>query len=183
MTIFNEVEAVFFCLFAAISIVCSLMVILKKNAVTCAFNLILVFFAFAGIYALMGAHMVAALQVMVYAGAIMVLFVFVILLLNATAVSTDVSKTALVPRLTAGVIGALLFAGILIFVFRKMVPMETRGPFSTEVIKASGGNVQVISELLFSEYILPFELASVLLLAGIVAAVAIAMRKNKKRAV
>ena len=62
---------------------------LKKNPVASAFSLVLVFFCFAGIYALMDAHLVAAMQVLVYAGAIMVLFVFVIMLLNADSPSLD----------------------------------------------------------------------------------------------
>ena len=66
--------------------------VFKKNPVSSAFSLVLVFFAFAGIYALLDAHLIAALQVLVYAGAIMVLFIFVIMLLNADT-----------PRLTWGV--------------------------------------------------------------------------------
>src|SRR6476469_8798287 len=98
-----DISPVFFYLFAGLAIACSLLVILKKNPVASAFSLVLVFFAFAGIYALLDAHLIAALQVLVYAGAIMVLFIFVIMLLNADVPSFDLGRSHLLLRIASGI--------------------------------------------------------------------------------
>lgn len=171
-----NISPVFFYLFGGVAVVCSLLVILKQNPVASAFSLVLVFFSFAGIYALLDAHLIAALQILVYAGAIMVLFVFVIMLLNSDVPSLDLNRSSQRIRLVAGALSILIF-GLFVWSFKKSDLPEALGSFTPERIESAGGNTQVISELMFSEYILPFELTSVLLLASIVGAVAIAKRK------
>jgi NADH-quinone oxidoreductase subunit J len=170
------ISPVLFYLFAGSAIACSLFVILKKNPVSSAFSLVMVFFSFAGIYAMLDAHLIAALQILVYAGAIMVLFVFVIMLLNADVPSFDGVRSSFVLRSCVGILALLLF-GLFVFMFRESGSQQVLGEFTAEKVEAAGGNTQVLSELMFSEYILPFELTSVLLLAAIVGAVAIAKRK------
>src|SRR4051812_15743844 len=96
-----DISPVFFYVFAGLAIACSLMVIFKKSPVSSAFSLVLVFFAFAGIYALLDAHLIAALQILVYAGAIMVLFIFVIMLLNADMPSFDLGRSHIGIRVAA----------------------------------------------------------------------------------
>src|ERR1700690_2858001 len=103
----------FFYAFAGLAIACSLLVVFKKNPVGSAFSLVLVFFAFAGIYALLDAHLIAALQVLVYAGAIMVLVLFVIMLLNADVPSFDLARSHIALR-GAAVAGTLLLLAIFI---------------------------------------------------------------------
>jgi NADH-quinone oxidoreductase subunit J len=171
-----EISPVFFYLFAGLAIACSMFVILKKNPVASAFSLVMVFFSFAGIYALLDAHLIAALQIFVYAGAIMVLFIFVIMLLNADVPSLGMSRSPIGVRLIAGVLCAIML-GIFVWAFKESRFPNAVGEFTPEKIEAAGGNTQVLSELMFSEYILPFELTSALLLAAIVGAVAIAKRK------
>lgn len=178
-----DISPFFFYAFAGLALICSLMVVLKKNPVSSAFSLVLVFFAFAGIYALLDAHLVAALQIFVYAGAIMVLFVFVIMLLNADAPSFDLGRSHIALRGLAAAVCAALF-GVFVWAFRHSPVPAPIANFTPENVDAAGGNTRVISELMFSGYILPFELTSVLLLGAIVAAVAIAKRKlswEKKR--
>lgn len=172
-----DISPVFFYLFAGLALACSMLVILKKNPVASAFSLVLVFFAFAGIYALLDAHLIAALQVLVYAGAIMVLFIFVIMLLNADVPTFDLGRTHIANRIAAGVMGVVLF-GLFVWALKNSAPLAPVASHTPEVIEASGGNTRVLSELLFSEYILPFELTSVLLLGAIIGAVAIAKRKS-----
>jgi NADH-quinone oxidoreductase subunit J len=174
-----EISPIPFFIFAVIAIACSLLVVLKKNPVASAFSLILVFFCFSGIYAILGAHLVAALQILVYAGAIMVLFVFVIMLLNADIPSLDLARSSQVFRGVAGVLTLVLF-GFFVKIFKSVGEPAIQGPHTAQAIEAAGGNTRVLSELMFSDYLLPFELTSVLLLAGIVAAVAIAKRRNEK---
>src|SRR3954471_14577372 len=105
-----DISPVFFYLFAGLAVVCSLLVILKKNPVASAFSLVLVFFSFAGIYALLDAHLIAALQVLVYAGAIMVLFMFVIMLLNADTPTFDLGRAHIGVRLISAVLSCALLA-------------------------------------------------------------------------
>ena len=171
-----DISPVFFYFFAGLALACSLLVILKKNPVASAFSLVLVFFAFAGIYALLDAHLIAALQVLVYAGAIMVLFIFVIMLLNADQPSFDLARTHLGVRITGMIVSVILFA-MFVWVFKNSTPLAPVSNFTPEAIEKAGGNTQVLSELMFSQDIIPFELTSVLLLAAIVGAVAIAKRK------
>ena len=167
----------FFYLFAGLAVACSLMVVFKKNPVASAFSLVLVFFAFAGIYAMLDAHLIAALQVLVYAGAIMVLFIFVIMLLNADIPSFDVARSHMAVKIAAMLACTALF-GCFVWAFKNTTFHAPIGNFTAENVEAAGGNTRVVSELLFSSYILPFELTSVLLLGAIVGAVALAKRKS-----
>src|SRR3954464_15306195 len=98
-----NISPFFFYLFAGFAIACSLLVILKKNPVASAFSLVLVFFSFAAIYAMLDAHLIAALQILVYAGAIMVLFIFVIMLLNQDTPSFDLGRSHASVRVAAGI--------------------------------------------------------------------------------
>lgn len=175
-----DISPVFFYLFAGMAIACSLFVVFKKNPVASAFNLVMVFFSFAGIYAMLDAHLIAALQILVYAGAIMVLFIFVIMLLNADTPSLDMRRS---PMLVRGLTAVMVLGLLMVFIYafkenRAAPPPSLLGQFTPENVEAAGGNTQVLAELMFSEYILPFELTSVLLLSAIVGAVAIAKRKQ-----
>lgn len=171
------INPIAFYLFGGLAIAFSLMVVLKKNPVSSAFSLVMVFFAFAGIYAILDAHLIAALQVLVYAGAIMVLFIFVIMLLNADEPSFDMGRAHPATQLISAVACAFLL-GLFVWAHKKTgVGGAPVGAFTPAAVESSGGNSKVISQLMFSKYILPFELTSVLLLGAIVGAVAIAKRK------
>jgi NADH-quinone oxidoreductase subunit J len=167
-----------FVLLATLAIVFALAVIFSKNPVSSAFALVMVFFCFGGFYALMGAHLVAALQIIVYTGAIMVLFVFVIMLLNADAPSFEFKPT---DRVFRGVVlaGAAVMVALFFVIFRSQESFPQKGQ-TEAVIEAAGGNTNVLSQQLFTEYLYPFELTSILLLAAIVGVVAIAKRKGNK---
>lgn len=136
------------------------------------------FFCVAADYALMQAHFIAAIQILVYAGAIMVLFVFVIMLLNADIKSLDFGKNRSF-QIVASVL-CFALASIIIYAVRSGGFSELQGELTPEAIANSGGNVQVVSTVLFSDYVLPFELTSILLLVGIVGSVALAKRKSER---
>lgn len=175
-----DVSPTAFYFFAGMSIACALTVVLSKKPVTSAFSLVLTFFGFAGIYAALDAHLIAALQVLVYMGAIMVLFVFIIMLLNADSPMFDIKRN---PPWIQGLLVAIagLFLFLLIHAFQshgERGAPALAGPHTAEVIQNAGGNTKAISALLFSDYLLPFELTSILMLVGIVGSVAIAMRKR-----
>lgn len=171
-----NINPVFFYSFAAIAVAFSLLVVFKKNPVASAFSLVMVFFAFAGIYAILSAHLLAALQILVYAGAIMVLFVFVIMLLNQDEPSFDLGRAHIGMRMGSIGMGIAMLA-LFVYVFKNTGATAIVGTATPERVAAAGGNTRAISQLMFSEYILPFELTSILLLTGIVGAVAIAKRK------
>lgn len=170
--------AIFFYLFAGLALATAVLVIFQKNPVTSALNLVLTFFALSGLYVLLEAHLVAALQIFVYAGAIMVLFVFVIMLLNADSPSFDLKRTPLAIRIASIAMGFAIFLG-LVWVFHNSANSVIPGRFSNEAVAQAGGNSKVLSQAMFSQYLLPFELTSALLLAAIVGAVALSKRKPR----
>ena len=144
-----DISPYFFYAFAGLAIAAALFVVLKENPVSSAFSLVLVFFAFAGIYALMNAHLIAALQIFVYAGAIMVLFVFVIMLLNADVPSFDMARSHIAVKVLSVVLGIVMMA-MFIHVFQQNQTPVSHGAFTPEAIEAAGGNTKVLSELMFS---------------------------------
>ncbi len=167
--------ALFFYLFAALAIAFSLVVVFHKNPISSAFSLVLVFFSFAAIYALLDAHLIAAMQVLVYAGAVMVLFVFVIMLLNADAPSFDFGRAHVTLRFASVAASAILLTAF-VWSFKHTPFPSSLGQLTPEALDSVGGNTVGLAQQLFSKYLLPFELTSALLLAGIVAAVSIAKR-------
>ncbi|MBI4924746.1 MAG: NADH-quinone oxidoreductase subunit J [Bdellovibrio sp.] len=172
-----EISPLFFYLFAGIAIAFSLFVVFSKSPISSAFSLIVVFFCFAAIYALLEAHLIAALQILVYAGAIMVLFIFVIMLLGADKEVLDFKKSSVFLKCSAVLFCGIGVCGFAWVLFHSPILIGT-GPHSLEKIKMVGGNTRAISELLFSEYVLPFELTSILLLVGIVGCVVLVKRKS-----
>jgi NADH-quinone oxidoreductase subunit J len=162
-------------LFCGLSVFFAVGVISFKNPVNSAFSLIMVLINVAAIFAMQEAHFIAAIQILVYAGAIMVLFVFVIMLLNIEHVEKDFTDS----KLTIGIsiLLGLAFCTGTVLALSRGGGATTKGTATLEAIQASGGNIRVISEVMFSEYVLPFEIISVLLLMAIVGAVVLAKRK------
>ncbi len=169
---------IFFYIFASLAALFALRVVTARNPITGAFSLILVLFCLAASFALMEAHFIAAIQVLVYAGAVMVLFVFVIMLLNADIKNSDFGKSPIF-QVSAGVLSVVVLA-LFVWCIEHGELSTTRGGLTVEKIQELGGNVRVISETMFADYILPFELTSVLLLVGIVGSVALAKRAKAR---
>lgn len=167
-------EALLFYGFTAVMVVSSLLMVLGKNPVHSALFLVLTFFCLAGVYLLLNAQFIAAVQVIVYAGAIMVLFLFVIMLLN---LEQEVSSQSghLLQKVSAVVL-SLLLAVSLGSVMTSQVFTGQKGAYSIEKVNAVG-NSEVIGRLLFTDFLLPFEITSVLLLAAMVGAVILAKKK------
>lgn len=144
--------------------------IMVRQPVTSALLLILNMFCLSGLYAMLGAHLIAILQLLVYAGAIMVLVLFVIMLLNLREKKGIVSKHQI----------ALQTAGVAVFgVFMAVIAarLHTSQLPNPKAVTASFGTVGAVGRVLFTDYILPFEIASILLLAAIVGAVILAKSK------
>ena len=179
-----------FWFFAGVAILSAALCILQRNPVSAALWLVSTMFSLAAIYVLLDAQFIAAIQVLVYAGAVMVLFLFVIMLLNLGHTPSDLRGPSSV---TATVVIVGLLAGELIALWRYTphrlaVELAQAAPFSDpRVVFAAGditrqesqvrGVVGGIAAPLFQTYLVPFEITSILLLAAIVGAVVLAKRK------
>ncbi len=162
-----SVHLILFLAFGAVCVAGAVNLLVQKHPINSALSLIAVMAALAGEYLLLGAEFVAAVQVIVYAGAIMVLFVFVIMLLNAGVEDeTKGSRVALLFGVPGMLLGSLLVAWVV---------LEHSG---TDAVAAGAlpGEPQVIGQLLFHEFLLPFEITSILILIAIMGAVVLASK-------
>ena len=159
-----------FLIFGAICLAAAINLLVQRHPINSALSLIVVMGSLAVLYLLLGAEFVAAIQVIVYAGAIMVLFVFVIMLLNAGVEErTQGSRVAI----QFGAPGAVLFVIAVIFA------LLHRGPDEMLPIGAMYGSPEGIGQLLFRDFLLPFEVTSVLILIAIMGAVVLARREHQ----
>ena len=161
-----------FLVLAVIALVSGGLVVFQRHPLRSALWLIVNFFAVAGIYLLAHAEFIAAIQVIVYAGAIMVLFLFVIMLLNLRQPEAEVRFMHVGQK-----VGGIVLAG-----FTVLLVIYTRLELIFYLSKAAPpglGNTESIARLLFTDYLLPFEVTSVLLLVAIVGAVVLAKSRLK----
>ena len=165
----------FFWIFGVIAMAGGLLCITRKNPIGSALWLVVTLFALAAMYVLLDAQFIAALQVLVYAGAIMVLFLFVIMLLNLGRPGPSDIKGPV------GVGVAALLAGTLLLQLRVLghaaPPEAIQLPAGTMAALQQQGMVAAVATPLFDAYLIPFEITSLLLLAAIVGAVVLAKRK------
>lgn len=162
--------ALLFILFAGLAIGCGLAVVVQRNPLYCAISLIGVFISLACLYVMLAAPFIAAVQVIVYAGAIMVLVVFVIMLLNVEQEERGRPRLKfLVP--TAIALSAVLIAEV---AFILVTVQEFR--VNPTAAPSNIGLTRSIGEQLFTKYLLPFEITSILLLMAIVGAMTLARR-------
>jgi NADH-quinone oxidoreductase subunit J len=167
------IEIILFIFFALIALASAVVMITRANPVISAIFLIINFFALAGLYLVLNAQFIAVLQILVYAGAIMVLFVFVIMLLNLGDEEALIDKFNL-KRIIAISIGAVIFLQLAYIILVKGNPVISI-PQSIHSVEA--GKVESIGIELFTTYLIPFEIISMLLIAAIIGAVVLAKRE------
>jgi NADH-quinone oxidoreductase subunit J len=167
-------ETALFVILATAATVTAILVIVQRNPVNSAIFLIATFFCLAGIYLLLHAEFIAIIQVLVYAGAIMVLFLFVIMLLNLAKEKKLLARNRL-QKVVGVLLGVILLFQIGI-IFKAALLEGTKGNFPAEKVSAMG-NAQAVARLLFTDFLLPFEITSVLLLVAIVGAIVLAKRE------
>jgi NADH-quinone oxidoreductase subunit J len=169
-------EAALFYLFGAVAVLASLLVIGQRNPIYSVLLLIASFGALSGLYVLLEAPFVAVIQIIVYAGAIMVLFLFVVMLLNAPHEDTDFDERTH-PLLRAGPMrfGAAL---ALLLVVELVWALTKGGGESGPFAGGSVSSVGAIGQLLFTTYAFPFEVTSILILVAMVGAVVLARREE-----
>jgi NADH-quinone oxidoreductase subunit J len=165
-----------FYFFGALAIVASLLVIAQRNPVYSVLLLILSFGALSGLYVLLDAPFVAAIQIIVYAGAIMVLFLFVVMLLNAPHEETDFDERTH-PMLRPGPMrfGAVLALALIAELAWALARSAPPSAFSTTPVTS----VAAIGRSLFTDYAFQFEVTSVLILVAMVGAVVMARREDR----
>ena len=174
----------FMILFALLTIFAATGVVWAQSAMHSALWLVLTFLLLAVHYALLGGHLVAALQVMVYAGAIMVLVVFVIMLMglgeSSKATSKTTSKTTALQHYVLSSIAAALASGVLFLtLFAAISGMLGTVP-DLPAVNADFGTTAQIGKLLFTRYVFQFELLSLLLLAAMIGAVVLAKEAKRR---
>lgn len=162
---------IIFFVLAAIAVLAAVNLVLQRHPIHSALSLIVVMVCLAGLYLLMGAEFVAAVQIIVYGGAIMVLFIFVIMLLNAGEEErTDFSKLAKFAGLPLALaLTASIAAGV--------VKPDPNLPAVTQAVIPKA--TEQISTMLFKEFVYPFELTSFLILVAIMGALVLAQREKK----
>jgi len=161
---------IIFFLLAALAVIGAISLIVQKHPIHSALSLIVVMVALAGLYLLMGAEFVAAVQIIVYGGAIMVLFVFVIMLLNAGEEErTNFSKLAKFGGLPLG----LALTGLL-----GAAMVRHGGGIQNQQVAGALADTSSLSTMLFTTFVYPFELTSFLILVAIMGALVLAQREK-----
>lgn len=164
-------DAILFLIFAFVAVVSAISLVVQTHPISSALSLIGVMGSLAVLYLLLGAEFIAAAQLIVYAGAIMVLFVFVIMLLNAGSEQRVKGKSRIVKFF--GIPLFTVFLGVLCYLIQSRLPQSKQvifGSFTT----ATGLE---IGRSLFTQYLLPFEITSVLILIAILGAVVLARKE------
>ena len=154
-----------------LAVISALFVVLNRNPVYSAVMLVLCFFSLAALYVLLEAYFVAVLEIIVYAGAIMVLFLFVIMLINVgneMKASKYLQKTTTIPLILISLFSLNIFLLIL---------WRSEGLHQTSTI-STVGSITAIGHALFTKYVLPFEIASLLLLVALIGTVYLAKRSS-----
>jgi NADH-quinone oxidoreductase subunit J len=167
-------ESIFFFVVAAVAVICSIMVVTCKNPINSALSLVMTFFCLATFYVMLDAPFMAVTQVIVYAGAIMVLIIFVIMLLNVKAESGKKGTHAVLAGTT---IGAFVLFLTCWFLIKGSLTGAPGVPFMDHAQVVRYGHVELIGKALFTDFLFPFEITSLLLLAAIVGAVILAKKK------
>ncbi len=164
-------ELFIFYVFAAMTLFSAVAVVTARNPVYAALFLILAFFSSAAIWILLSAEFLGVVLVLVYVGAVMVLFLFVIMMLD---INIDTLKEGFTRYLPIGVLVAVAVAAQMILVMKSNT-FDRPIPESTPL---SSSNTEALGEILYTEYMYPFEIAAVILVVAIIAAIALTLRRR-----
>lgn len=165
-------ESLFFTLITVVAIISAILVITCKNPINNALSLVVTFFCLATYYVMLDAPFMAAVQVMVYAGAIMVLIIFTIMLLN---IRVDATKTHTHKVIAGFILGFFTLLNTVFMVFKSRAALPN-GNYTSDLIRQTG-HTELIGKEMFTNFLLPFEITSILLLVAIVGAVILSKKK------
>jgi NADH-quinone oxidoreductase subunit J len=169
-------EKILFLVFAAFAVLGGIATITRRNVVHALLLLVFTFLNVAAIFFLSRAYFLAVVQMLVYAGAIMVLFFFVIMLLNLRTFEQEEQSHRKQRWVALGLSVLMLAEFVVILAGITFTP--THGGFSSEAVAKTGGNTKVFGEALFNQMLLPFEVASVVLLVAMVGAIILVRRER-----
>lgn len=170
------VEKILFIIFAVMTVAGGVGTITRRNVIHALLLLVFTFINVAAIFFLTQAYFLAVVQILVYAGAIMVLFVFVVMLLNLRTFQEQ-EQTHRGQRWVAVVLSVLVLVEFVV-ILAGITFVSAKGGFTPEAITAAGGSTRVFSGALFNQMLLPFEVASVVLLVAMVGAI-ILVKKDR----
>jgi len=163
-----------FLYFAVVIVASALLMITRRNPIHSVMFMLLLFFHLAGIFVLLNAEFLAAVQLVVYAGAIMILYLFVAMLLSVGRETTSRRANHYWPWITA--FGVLIASEVIILIARGSFPAD-----SGKVMRQGGAGIKELGIQLYQKYLVPFEVASIILLVGLVGAVLLAKRNTKSQ--
>jgi NADH-quinone oxidoreductase subunit J len=166
-------NVVFFYLLGAISVLAAIGMVVVRNPVHSAIFLVLTLFNTAGIFVMLGAEFLAAAQVIVYAGAVLVLMLFFLMLVDPQKLPERAGGHP-VQRIVGPLLGVILFLEVAAAIANRAIFGAT-GNATPENIAFVGGSTQAVGNLLFTQYLLPFEVVSLVLLIGVVGAIVLAL--------
>lgn len=169
-------ETVVFIVFAVASVAGGLVMVLARNAVYSAIGLLTAMFSMAVFYVLNDAHFVAVVQVIIYAGAVMTLFLFVIMLIG---VDRDEDTSEQIPLQRP--LGLLLAGGLLILLLAAAGATWFSGPVPADGVGETNGTIEAISEQLFGTWMIPFQATVLLLTVAAVGTIALAQFSRRRR--
>jgi NADH-quinone oxidoreductase subunit J len=164
-------ETVVFFAMAALAVACALLLIFFRNPVYSALSLVGTLFSVAGLFVLLDAHFLAAVQIIVYAGAIMVLFLFVIMLLNLGSEDAQEKVTGRYRLIGVVFLSALLAGHLSLMMFRQ----GWTAPVDNEALTTN--NIPYLGKLLYTDFLFPFEVASMILLVALIGVVVLVKRE------
>ncbi len=168
----SNTEVVTFWVLAVVAVAAALGMILTRRAVHCAVLLAVVMLILAGMYAMQGAPFLAFVQVIVYTGAVLMLFLFVMMIVGITA-SDSIIETIRGQRLFAGLAGIAMLVLLVLVVGHAAI-----GPAAASGVRNSSGNVPGLARLVFTTYVFPFEVTSALLITAALGAMVLAHRER-----
>lgn len=171
-------ELIFFIVFSSAMLICAIGVVAAKNPVHSAVALVGSFINVAALFVLLAAEFLAVLQIIIYTGAIMVLVLLTIMLVDPDKLP-DFYVGKPIQRQVSALVGVLLLAEVAVVILARET-IGAIGPHTTEMIDNMGGNVQAVGQVLLGEYALSLEIASVLLGVGVIGAVVIGLPDRVK---
>lgn len=163
-----------FAYFAAVILFSAVLMITRRNPVHSVMFMLLLFFHIAGVFVLLNAEFLAAVQLIVYAGAILILYLFVVMLLSIDQERRSARANRFWPWIAA--FGLLIAVEIGLLITKGSFPAEA----GTAMQAAAGAGVRELGQVLYSKYLIPFEIASVILLVGLIGAVMLAKKSVKE---
>jgi NADH-quinone oxidoreductase subunit J len=169
------VHKLVFIYFAAVILLSAVLMITRRNPIHSVMFMLLLFFHIAGVFVLLNAEFLAAVQLIVYAGAILILYLFVVMLLNVDKEKQALRGNRFWPWMTG--FGLLIAAEIALLISRGSFPAEAGRTMQF----AKGMGVRELGEVLYGKYLIPFEIASVILLVGLIGAVMLAKKTTEHR--